>query len=116
VRLTAEQEQEAESAIRKWFSTYQALQSGRTSGWTSAVGIGLVVEAIVTGTGPVLPCSAHLHGQYGLSGISLGMPVKLGFEGIEEVLEMPLTPAQRERFEAAARKVRGLAEDVLARV
>lgn len=113
VVLTPEQGREAESSVRNWFSTYQALNSGRTSGWTSAVGLAAVVGA-VAGRGPdVIPGSAVLRGEYGVSGVSLGVPLRLGPRGVEEVVELPLTPAQAEAFRAAARKVGRLLEDVL---
>ncbi|MHB8868152.1 MAG: malate dehydrogenase, partial [Thermoleophilia bacterium] len=79
--LTPEQERAAEDAVRTWFSTYQALQSGRTSGWTSAVGIAKLVEAIVHGHAEPVPCSAFLKGEYGVSGVSLGVPALLGSDG-----------------------------------
>jgi malate dehydrogenase len=114
VALTAEQQRDAAEAVRSWFSTYQSLQSGRTSGWTSAVGIAKLVQAIVQGHAEPLPCSAFLEGEYGVSGISLGVPARLGPGGVEAVVELPLSPAQAEAFEAAAKKVGGLVEQVSA--
>lgn len=113
VVLTPEQGRETESSARGWFSAYQALNSGRTSGWTSAVGLATVVEAVLGRHREVLPASAVLRGEYGVSGVSLGVPVRLGARGVEEVVELPLTPAQAAAFAAAARKVQGLVEDVL---
>ncbi len=113
VLLTAEQEREADSSIRSWFATYQGLNSGRTSGWTSAVGIATVVGAIVGGGSEILPGSAVLHGEYGVTGVSLGVPVRLGSRGVEEVVELPLTPAQSSAFRAAAGKVGSLLDGVM---
>ncbi len=114
VVLTSQQERDAAEAIRSWFSTYQGLQSGRTSGWTSAVGIARLVQAIVHGHGEPQPCSAFLEGEYSVSGISLGVPARVGPGGVEAVVELPLSPAQAEAFEAAAKKVGSLVEQVSA--
>ncbi len=113
VFLTAEQERDADASIRTWFATYQGLNSGRTSGWTSAVGLATVVGAIAKGGSEILPASAVLHGEYGVTGVSLGVPVRLGPRGVEEVVELPLTPAQSSAFQAAAGKVGGLLAGVM---
>jgi len=133
VGLSEQQRREVETATRTWFSTYQGLNAGRTSGWTSAMGIAGLVAAIAGsadsagGAGALavaapdaagapaavrglLPCSAVLHGEYGLSGISLGVPVVLGPDGVRQIVEVPLTPVERSQLHAAADKVRGLIE------
>ncbi|MCZ7664542.1 MAG: malate dehydrogenase [Thermoleophilia bacterium] len=112
VELTQEQQREVEISTRSWFSTYQGLQSGRTSGWTSAVGIARIVEAVTTGRGDPLPGSAVLEGEYGVSGVSLGVPVRLGPGGVAEIIELELTPSQLASFQAAADKVRSLLDSV----
>ncbi|MBU2600955.1 MAG: malate dehydrogenase [Actinobacteria bacterium] len=116
VVLTAGQEREADVSIRSWFTTYQGLNSGRTSGWTSAVGLATVVGAIVEGGSEILPASAVLHGEYGVTGVSLGVPVRLGSRGVEEVVELPLTAAQSSAFHAAARKIGELLDGVMGTV
>jgi malate dehydrogenase len=131
VGLTEQQRREVETATRTWFSTYQGLNAGRTSGWTSAMGIARLVVAMAgEGTptggavagdpvpagdvglaatlGGLLPCSAILQGEYGLSDVSLGVPVTLGPTGVREIVELPLTPLERRQIRAAGEKVRGL--------
>jgi len=49
-----------------------------------------MVEAIIRDKKRVLPCAAYLEGEYGVSGIYLGVPVKLGKEGVEQIIELPL--------------------------
>jgi malate dehydrogenase len=106
VALSGEQRERAEAAVRGWFSRYQALQSGRTSGWTSAVGIGEVVSALAGVGADCLPCSAVLAGEYGLSGVSLGVPARLDGNGVREVVEFDLAQEDLERLHEAAAKVR----------
>lgn len=108
LHLSEQQREEVEAVTRTWFSTYQSLGAGRTSGWTSAMGIGRLVAALAKGADEVLPCSAVLRGEYGLSDVSLGVPVVLGPGGIQQIVEFPLTPLERRQLDAAAEKVRGL--------
>lgn len=114
VSLGPEQQREVEDAIRSWFARYQGLQSGRTTGWTSAVGIGRVIASLVTASSEPIPCSTTLSGEYGLADVSLGVPVRLGPEGVREIVELPLTEPERERMQLAANKVRSLIRQALA--
>lgn len=109
VTLTAGQEKEIARAMEAWFSAFRGFSDGaRTAGWTSAIGISKIAEAVVTESGELLPCSAVLRGEYGISGISLGVPVRLHSKGIREIVELPLTDAQRQALGAAAEKIRGM--------
>ena len=65
-----------------------------------------MAEAIVRDQKRILPCSAWLEGEYGLSGLFLGVPCKLGRRGLEKVLEVELTPAERVALGKSAEAVR----------
>ncbi len=65
-----------------------------------------MVEAIAADRGQILPCAIRLDGEYGLSGVVMGVPVKLGAGGVSEVVEVELTPAEREELERSAQAVR----------
>ena len=54
----------------------------------------------------VLPCTAYLEGEYGIDGLYMGVPVKLGAGGIEQVIELDLTEDEREALAASADAVR----------
>jgi malate dehydrogenase len=56
----------------------------------------------------VLPCAAYLQGEYGISGVYLGVPVKLGRGGVEQIVEIELTPEERMALERSAEAVREL--------
>jgi malate dehydrogenase len=58
----------------------------------------------------VLPCAAHLSGEYGVSGLYVGVPVVLGGGGVERVLEIELDAAERAMFEKSIASVRSLIE------
>lgn len=63
-------------------------------------------ESIVKDKKRVLPCAAWLEGEYGLEGLFLGVPCKLGRGGVEEVLEVSLTEEESRALEASAADVR----------
>jgi malate dehydrogenase len=56
----------------------------------------------------VLPCAAHLSGQYGLSDIYVGVPTVIGAAGAERILEFPLDEAEKAMFDKSVESVRGL--------
>ncbi|HTR77311.1 MAG TPA: malate dehydrogenase [Gemmatimonadaceae bacterium] len=65
-----------------------------------------MAEAIVNDQRRILPCSAWLEGEYGLNGLFLGVPCKLGRRGLEQVIEVELTAAERAALAKSAEAVR----------
>jgi malate dehydrogenase len=65
-----------------------------------------MVEAIVNDQKRILPCAAWLTGEYGMSGLYLGVPCKLGRNGLEKVIEVELSPDERAALEKSAQAVR----------
>jgi malate dehydrogenase len=67
-----------------------------------------MVEAIVRDKKKILPCAAYLEGEYGINGVFVGVPVKLGKNGIEEIVEIKLTPEEAVALQKSARAVKEL--------
>ena len=65
-----------------------------------------MVEAIVKDKRRVLPCAAWLDGEYGMKGLFMGVPCKLGAGGLQAVMEVELTAAERAALEKSAGSVR----------
>ena len=65
-----------------------------------------MVEAIVLDQKRILPCSAWLEGEYGMKGLFLGVPVKLGRKGMEQILEIELTADEKSALAKSAEAVR----------
>ena len=65
-----------------------------------------MVEAIVKDKGRILPCAAWLEGEYGMKGVFLGVPCKLGAKGVEQIIEVELTSAERAALAKSAEAVR----------
>ena len=69
-----------------------------------------MVEAILKDKKKILPCAAYLTGQYGVRGLYVGVPVKLGRRGVEQVIEIRLTPEEQAAFQRSAAAVRELVD------
>jgi malate dehydrogenase len=69
-----------------------------------------MVEAILKDKKKILPCAAYLEGQYGTNGLYVGVPVKLGRSGVEQIIEIKLTPDEQAAFNKSAAAVRELVD------
>lgn len=78
--------------------------------YAPAAGVVEMVEAILKDKKKILPCAAYLDGQYGVKGLYVGVPVKLGRGGVEQVIEIALTPEEEAAFQRSAAAVRELVE------
>ena len=67
-----------------------------------------MVEAILKDKKKILPCAAYLEGEYGIQGLFVGVPVKLGERGIEEVIQIKLTPQEQAALQKSADSVKEL--------
>ncbi|MGA7963522.1 MAG: malate dehydrogenase, partial [Candidatus Acidiferrales bacterium] len=67
-----------------------------------------MVEAILQDKKKILPCAAYLEGEYGISGLFVGVPVKLGAKGIEQIIEIKLQPEEKAALDKSAASVREL--------
>jgi malate dehydrogenase len=85
-----------------------SLQKVSSAFYAPAAAIEQMVEAIVKDKKRVLPCVAYLHGEYGIHGIFMGVPVLLGAKGVEQVLELKLNAAELESLQKSAGAVRKL--------
>ena len=65
-----------------------------------------MVDAICLDQKRILPCTTYLEGEYGIDGLYMGVPVKLGSDGVEAIVELDLTDAERAELEASSAAVR----------
>jgi malate dehydrogenase len=78
-----------------------------TSAWYApGAATAQMVDAVMLDEKRVLPCTALLEGEYGIEGLYMGVPVKLGGAGIEEIVELELTEQERGWLEESASAVR----------
>jgi malate dehydrogenase len=78
-----------------------------TSAWYApGAAAAQMVDAICLDQKRVLPCTAYLEGEYGIDGLYMGVPVKLGAGGVEAIVELDLSDAERAELEASSAAVR----------
>jgi len=67
-----------------------------------------MVEAILKDKKKILPCAAYLEGEYGIKGLFVGVPCKLGEKGLEEIIQIKLTPEEQAALQKSADAVKEL--------
>lgn len=81
----------------------------KTSAWYApSSAVVEMVDAVVRDKKKILPCAAYLQGEYGLRDVYVGVPVKLGAGGVEQILEIELTGDEKAALEKSAAAVREL--------
>lgn len=75
-----------------------------------------MIESIAKDKKKILPCAVYLTGQYGIKDLYVGVPVKLGKNGIEQVIELKLSEAERQELHQSAQAVQELVESLKALV
>jgi malate dehydrogenase len=71
-----------------------------------------MVEAVIKNKKKILPCCVYLEGEYGIRGVFVGVPVKLGSRGVEQILEIGLTLEERGALQRSAETVRELIDKI----
>ena len=103
--LSEEKIQEVVSATMVGGATLTKLLG--TSAWYAPGAAGaFVVESILHNQKKMIPCSVALEGEYGEEDICIGVPVILGSNGIEEIVDLPLNEDEKAKFKASADAVR----------
>ncbi|HQV33877.1 MAG TPA: malate dehydrogenase [Calditrichia bacterium] len=87
------------------------LKTGSAYYATSAAVIEMV-ESIVRDKKRILPCAAYLNGEYGYKDMFMGVPVKLGSNGVEKIFELGLNNDEKAMLENSAKAVKGLMEEI----
>ena len=108
--FTDVQKQNILERVKNWFANYQKLDSGRSSGWTSGIGLAKIIEmfTIDSDNSEILSCSVIPGNAYGLSDLSIGLPVRLGTEGVKEIIHLDLSDQEKEGLFIAAEKIKNM--------
>ena len=85
------------------------LKSG-SAYYAPSAAVAQMVDSIVLDKKRILPCAAYLTGQYGIRELYVGVPVKLGAKGIEQIYEITLTAAEQQALQKSAGAVKELVE------
>ena len=71
-----------------------------------------MAEAILKDKKKILPCAAYLEGEYGINNLFIGVPVKLGAHGVEDIIQIELTDEDKKALQHSASAVQGLVDDL----
>jgi len=85
------------------------LNTGR-SYYAPSAAVQRMVEGLFKDKRKILPCAAFLEGEYGVNGLFVGVPVKLGRNGIEEIVQIDLRPEEQVALNRSAAAVKELVE------
>jgi malate dehydrogenase len=83
---------------------------GTSAYYAPAASVAEMVDAIVLDRKRVIPCSVYLQGQYGINDLYVGVPIKLGAGGVQQVIEITLTEEESAALQSSAGAVRELVE------
>ncbi|MDP2935694.1 MAG: malate dehydrogenase [Dehalococcoidia bacterium] len=78
--------------------------------YAPSAAVAQMIDAIVLDKKQILPCAVYLEGEYGINGLFVGVPVKLGVRGIEEIIKIELTPEEQAALHRSADAVRELVQ------
>ena len=95
---------------RKGGGEIVALLKTGSAYYAPSAAVAEMAEAILQDKKKILPCAAYLEGEYGISGLFVGVPVKLGARGIEQIIEIKLTPEEKAALDKSAASVRELVQ------
>ncbi|HYS01635.1 MAG TPA: malate dehydrogenase, partial [Candidatus Eisenbacteria bacterium] len=76
--------------------------------YAPSAAVAQMIDAILLDRKRILPCAVHLQGEYGIEGLFVGVPVKLGTRGAEEVVQLELTPDEQAALRRSADSVKEL--------
>ncbi|MBI2856130.1 MAG: malate dehydrogenase, partial [Chloroflexi bacterium] len=78
--------------------------------YAPSAAVAQMVDSIVLDKKRILPCAAHLQGEYGINGLYIGVPVKLGASGIEEIIQVGLSTEEKAALDKSASAVKELVD------
>ena len=87
-------------------SAYEIIRRKGATYYGIAMAVGRIAACIVKDERAVLPVSVALNGQYGMEGLALSLPSIVGREGVQEILEIPLSQEEQAELEASAAQMR----------
>jgi malate dehydrogenase len=85
---------------------------GTSAYWAPAAGTVMMAESIIMDKKMILPCHVILHGEYGIEGLFVGVPVKLGRKGVEEIVQFELTSEENAALKKSAAHVKEVCDIV----
>lgn len=106
--LKVEDEVAIKEKLNRWFIEFNRLNINRTTGWATAAGIGRIIDGIVPNGEVDTIGSAIVEGEYGICGVSIGVPITVNKDGIVSILDWQLTKAELVDYQHSAETIKQL--------
>lgn len=100
--FNSEQRNKIRSEVADFLPRWIKLKPGRTAGWITAESVGGIFRSIFSNDRQIWVCSTPLEGEYGLSEVSLGVPMILSSEGVQNIIEFDLDSVENGALKASA--------------
>jgi malate dehydrogenase len=91
---------------RKGGAEIVALLKTGSAYYAPAASVAEMVEAVITDRKHLAPCATYVRGEYGIDDLFIGVPTLLGRNGVESIIELPLTDDEKAQLQASAKAVR----------
>ncbi|MGI5972030.1 MAG: malate dehydrogenase, partial [Oscillospiraceae bacterium] len=104
--FTFEERQTIDKLIENRWSSFLNLGIGRTAGWTTCANLISFIETLLGRRESMVQCSCVLEGELGLTGLSIGLPAKIGANGVEEIIFPDMAEDEKHRFIASANAIK----------
>ncbi len=106
LNISKEDKELVKEKLQSWFIDFNNLQINRTTGWTTAVGLSNVVDKLLVDESSELIGSAILEGEYGISNVSLGVPITVNKEGIQRINNWEIDQVEKDLLHYSANQVK----------
>ncbi len=93
-------------------AAYKIIEGKGATYYAIGLAVRRIAEAIVRDEHSVLPVSSMVSGHYGISGLCLGMPCILGSDGVQDILDIPLSEDEMAQLQSSAKKMRALLDEI----
>jgi malate dehydrogenase len=108
--IKPERIEEIVQRTRKGGGEIVALLKTGSAYYAPAAAVAEMVESILKDKKKILPCAAYLEGEYGINGLFVGVPIKIGAKGIEEIIELKLSDEEKAALHKSADAVKSVVD------
>ena len=108
--IKPERIEEIVQRTRKGGGEIVALLKTGSAYYAPAAAVAEIVESILKDKKKILPCAAYLEGEYGINGLFVGVPIKIGANGIEEIIELKLSDEEKAALHKSADAVKSVVD------
>ncbi len=109
-----------EAMVNIFFSVrdaaYTIIEKKGATFYGIAVALARITRAILDDENAVLPLSVYMNGEYGLNDLYIGAPAVINAQGIQKVIEIPLTDGEKDRMAASAKQLKDILDEAFAKL